>query len=642
MTSRLASLVRLLALAGGLAGAALAGAGAAPLEAYGRLPSIEQAALSPSGGLIAIAQTDGEKRTVTIVRAGSDELVVRLRAGDSKIRGLAWAGDNHVLITASRTAELTDVIAPRAEWYTALDYNLKTGASHTLLEDAKGVLGAVYGEPDVRIVGGKPYAFVEASTFVGEEGRLSLFRIDLDAAQSKQLGDGWPNTEGWVIDSAGQPLAESEYAEQGGHWALKVLHGADWRQAASVDTKYGFGGFVGLGRDGKSVLESEEGQTGFREFDVEAQTWGQPFGGVANAAPLFDHMTGRAIGVYGLDGDDGRYQFFSAQDQAAWDATLRAFKGQTVSLLGLSADHRKLLVQVESPTEAPAIAFIDLDANKASYVATVYDDLKPGDVAPVRSLAFKAADGTPLTGYLTLPNERPAKALPLIVFPHGGPATRDEPGFDWWAQAMASRGYAVLQVNYRGSTGFGAAFREGGYGQWGRKMQTDLSDSVRYLAAEGTIDPKRVCIVGGSYGGYAALAGATLDPGVYRCAVSVAGISDLRPFVAWSLRQNDVSAQRYFDRFVGAKGPNDPRLDEVSPADHIGAATPPILLIHGKDDTVVPFEQSQIMADALKRAGKPVEMVVLRREDHWLSHGETRLQMLQATMDFVEKNNPAQ
>jgi dipeptidyl aminopeptidase/acylaminoacyl peptidase len=158
----------------------------------------------------------------------------------------------------------------------------------------------------------------------------------------------------------------------------------------------------------------------------------------------------------------------------------------------------------------------------------------------------------------------------------------------------------------------------------------------------GTIDARRVCIVGASYGGYAALAGATLDAGVYRCAVSVSGVSDMRRFVAWARRQHDASAQRYLDRFVGAKGPTDPHLDEISPANHVGAATPPILLIHGKDDTVVPFEQSQIMADALRRAGKPVDLVVLRQEDHWLSHGETRLQMLQATMDFVDKNNPAQ
>ena len=262
-------------------------------------------------------------------------------------------------------------------------------------------------------------------------------------------------------------------------------------------------------------------------------------------------------------------------------------------------------------------------------------------MAAVQSVSFKAQDGLALGGYLTLPNGRAARGLPLVVFPHGGPAVRDEPGFDWWAQAMASRGYAVLQVNYRGSDGFGTAFREAGFGEWGRKMQTDLSDGVRYLAAQGTIDPARVCIVGASYGGYAALAGATLEHGVYRCAVSVAGPSDLRHFVAWSLRRHDLSTQRYWDRFMGAKGPDDTHLDDLSPADRIGAATPPILLIHGKDDTVVPFEQSQFMADALKRAGKPVEMVVLNHEDHWLSHGDTRLQMLQATMDFLAKNNPA-
>jgi dipeptidyl aminopeptidase/acylaminoacyl peptidase len=202
------------------------------------------------------------------------------------------------------------------------------------------------------------------------------------------------------------------------------------------------------------------------------------------------------------------------------------------------------------------------------------------------------------------------------------------------------RGYAVLQVNYRGSDGYGWNFLSAGFGEWGRKMQTDLSDGVRYLAAQGTIDPKRVCIVGGSYGGYAALAGATLDPGVYRCAVSVAGISDLARFVGWSKERTDSAVERYWTRYMGANGLSDPRLRDISPIDHIGAATPPILLIHGKDDTVVPFEQSQLMLDALQKAGRPAELVTLKGEDHWLSRGETRLQMLQATMDFLEKNNP--
>ena len=166
----ISSIERHLAL--GIAAAMLGSAAdaAAPLAAYGR-PSIEQAALSPNGTLIAVAQTDGEKRTVTIVRAGSDQLVVRLQAGESKIRGLVWGGDGHLLITASRTAVLSDVIAPRAEWSVTLDYNLKTGATRGLLDDAKGALEADYSEPQIRILHGKAYAFVEAATFVGEEGR---------------------------------------------------------------------------------------------------------------------------------------------------------------------------------------------------------------------------------------------------------------------------------------------------------------------------------------------------------------------------------------------------------------------------------------------------------------------------------------
>jgi dipeptidyl aminopeptidase/acylaminoacyl peptidase len=227
-----------------------------------------------------------------------------------------------------------------------------------------------------------------------------------------------------------------------------------------------------------------------------------------------------------------------------------------------------------------------------------------------------------------------------VVFPHGGPASRDTPSFDWWAQAMASRGYAVLQVNFRGSDGFGWSFTKAGFGQWGRKMQTDLSDGVRFLAKEGVIDPKRVCIVGGSYGGYAALAGAALDTGVYRCAASVAGLSDLRRFIDWSKAQNGVSAYRWWTRFMGAEDSRDPSLAEISPAAHIDRVNIPILLVHGRDDTVVPLEQSRIMADALQKAGKPVELIVQKGADHWLSRGDTRLETLDAIVDFLEKYNP--
>jgi dipeptidyl aminopeptidase/acylaminoacyl peptidase len=195
----------------------------------------------------------------------------------------------------------------------------------------------------------------------------------------------------------------------------------------------------------------------------------------------------------------------------------------------------------------------------------------------------------------------------------------------------------VLQPNYRGSN-IDASFLAKGYGQWGRKMQSDLSDGVRYLAREGIVDPARVCIVGSSYGGYAALAGVSLESGVYRCAVSVAGISDLRRMLQGV--QGAALAQRDWNRFIGVSGPSDPALDAISPIRHVGAVDVPVLLIHGRDDTVVPFEQSERMYDALRKAHKEVALVQLKHEDHWLSRSETRLQMLQASVAFLRAHNP--
>ncbi len=321
----------------------------------------------------------------------------------------------------------------------------------------------------------------------------------------------------------------------------------------------------------------------------------------------------------------------------------KAFAGDRVQLASWSNDRKRVVVKVDSAELGPAYALVDLNTGKADWLGSVYSDLDSAHVSPVRAIRYKAADGLGISGYLTLPKGRNPKNLPLIVLPHGGPEGRDTPGFDWWSQALASRGYAVLQPNFRGSEGFGWDFVKAGFGEWGKKMQTDLSDGVRDLVKQGIVDPKRVCIVGASYGGYAALAGATLDRGVYRCAVSVAGPSDLRRMLQSVRNANNgmtSAAQRYWLRFMGADGLTDPDLQAISPARLADQVDIPIMLIHGKDDTVVRYDQSVVMADALRKAGKPVELVTLDGEDHWLSRGATRLKMLTETVSFVEKHNP--
>ncbi len=542
---------------------------AAPLEVYGRLPNIEQIKISPDGKLLAMEITDGKEHTVVITDLAAHKMIGGFRAGARKVRGIAWAGPNHLLTTTSVTTVPQGVIASRGEWFMVTDYNVATKQQTLLMDDLpQSILSmnVVRGEPDVRILGGHPIVFIEGVHFVDGAGVDSLFKIDLDRHATEIAAEASPTTDGWVVDGSGAPVAQTLYDADAKLWTLKLRQGDGWAQAKSVKAAIETPQLLGLGRDGRSVLLRilEDGRTTTREFAPGAHDWGDPVADRADGF-VFDPATEKLIGVNHLEGDQERYQFFAPADQAMWDSTARAFPNARVTLVSWTQDRKKLVVYVDSNTEAPAYALVDVDAHHAEWLGQPYATLRPEDISPKSAIGFKAADGLELSGYLTIPHGKEAKDLPLIVFPHGGPAVRDEPGFDWWAQAMASRGYAVLQVNYRGSDGFGWDFLKAGFGEWGRKMQTDLSDGVRYLAAQGTIDPKRVCIVGGSYGGYAALAGATLDRGVYRCSASIAGLSDLRVFVALAKEHDEVVTQRYWSRFMGG----DEAYDAYSPARHV-------------------------------------------------------------------------
>lgn len=620
---------------------------AAPLATYGRLPMIEDAQISPDGTMMAYAVTSGDKRLVMIRELGTGTSLATLDAGDQKVREIQWATRGHLLITISTTQHVAGLTGPRREYFQVLAYDLGSRKSRLLMDRAPDSMNVVIGPPLVRMLNGEPHVIVEGVHWAGgERGRNSLFSIKLSNGATKVYEQGRQNTSDWVVGADGAVLAQTEYDSETGEWSLRLLRNKRWEvvdtRTAPLTRPY----LGGLGKDGTSVLlvvrDPVTERRSFKEYPAD----GSPAREVQ--LPSFEgmirHPVSQAlVGVWELDGDEVRYDFFDAKDQAVWRGITKAYAGRHVRLVSWTDDRRKLVVRVEDPASGPSYVLVDMETKKADLVGSVYNGLKPEDIAEVRPVKYKAADGLEITGYLTLPRGRDPKNLPLVVLPHGGPAARDEPGFDWKAQALASRGYAVLQPNFRGSDGFGRRFLEAGYGEWGRKMQTDLSDGVRHLVGQGLVDPKRVCIVGSSYGGYAALAGATLDPGVYRCAVAVAGLSDLRRFMTTEARETGGRINdrlRYWARFMGVEGRRDPDLAAISPITHVAKVDIPVLLIHGKDDTVVLYEQSQMMHDALRRAGKTSELVTLKGEDHWMSRGATRLQMLEATVAFLEKHNP--
>jgi dipeptidyl aminopeptidase/acylaminoacyl peptidase len=254
---------------------------------------------------------------------------------------------------------------------------------------------------------------------------------------------------------------------------------------------------------------------------------------------------------------------------------------------------------------------------------------------------YAARDGTAVTGYLTTPGNAPkGTKLPLVVYPHGGPELRDHLTFDPWVQYFAARGYAVFQPNFRGSDGFGRAFAASGYGEWGRKMQDDITDGVTHLATAGLVDPARACIVGASYGGYAALAGAALTPDLYKCAVSVSGISDLDDFIGWRRRHwgRDSEGYTYWLKAIGDPDKDEQKLREVSPLQLVDRIKVPILLIHGADDEIVPIAQSRAMKKALDKSGRSTEFIEFEKEGHSYWSDENEMLALSSIDAFLWKN----
>jgi len=625
---------------------------AAPLEAYGKLPTMDMAAISPEGTKVAFVRPVDGKPVVFVYQLNPISLIAKTPSTPQKIRELTWADENDLLVTLSDEGRAFNV---RREWFYLLDVQLQTHKIKQLIGTGKETdIRALTGPAEVRVRAGHTVVFAPSYELVYDQKRKDGSRVGVPALRAEDLVGEYEAIEmvapapqyrmHWVIDDDGSVIAQTFFDESTRRWGLSVHRDTGWVPIYGEQVASEMPEVIGLTPDGRSLVMQVYAEG--RGFQFAPLSLADGKFGASNAAfggftgLVHDPWTDRLIGGR-KSGIEPAYGFIDPKDQAAWTAAVKLFPDEYVDFVGWSRDRGKVLVRVTGVEHGVGYAVVDTSAGKATLLGQRYEGIGPSDFADVRIATYPAADGTQIKALLTLPNGRDPKNLPLIVLPHGGPADHDETGFDWMAQALASRGYAVLQPQFRGSSGFGWKLESAGFGEWGRKMQSDLSDGVRALANQGFIDPKRVCIVGASYGGYAALAGVTIEQGVYRCAVSVAGPSDLRTFIGGPKADPDHSSTvRYWDRFMGAKDPKDPILDVISPAKHAAQASAPVLLIHGKEDTVVPFEQSQIMERALRGAGKPVEFVTLKAEDHWLSREATRAQMLQATVAFVEKNNP--
>jgi dipeptidyl aminopeptidase/acylaminoacyl peptidase len=308
-----------------------------------------------------------------------------------------------------------------------------------------------------------------------------------------------------------------------------------------------------------------------------------------------------------------------------------------VRMIAWSADRKRIVVATSGPRNPGAYFMYDAARDAVSTIGRRHPNLPQRELGETFVIKYPARDGAKIPGYLTMPPGKGEKNLPLVVLPHGGPETRDYAMFDPWVQMLANRGYAVLQPNFRGSGGYGKRFAEAGHRQWGRLMQDDITDAVKALVKDGTADPNRVCIVGASYGGYAALAGGAFTPELYKCVVSISGISDVLKMMENEdyRAQGDSYAFDYWRRWVGDPVADAEQMKLISPINHAAKFKAPVLLIHGSDDDVVLASQSMSMKGALRKAGKQADLMLIDGEGHTPIQQFTKLYILTEVERFV-------
>jgi dipeptidyl aminopeptidase/acylaminoacyl peptidase len=283
---------------------------------------------------------------------------------------------------------------------------------------------------------------------------------------------------------------------------------------------------------------------------------------------------------------------------------------------------------------------LDTRTSQLREVGEARPRIDPGRMRPMETISYAARDGMTIHGYLT----RPARAAdtgapPLVVLIHGGPRARDRWVWNEEVQLLASRGYAVFQPQFRGSSGFGRRYEEAGYRQWGRAMQDDITDGVQHLIALELADPQRICIYGASYGGYAAMWGVIKTPQLYKCGISFAGVSDLGEMLSHSILDDSNAVARELRRaHVGDPAQSRQALEDVSPLKRAAEVRVPLLIAHGEQDTRVLPSQSKAMVKALKALGKPVEWLPFEREGHGFFWVDNHARYLKAVLDFLERH----
>lgn len=637
------------ALAGFVGAAAQGVSPPPPVAAFGALPAMSSPSLSPDGKHLALIQSRNGRPVATVWTLdppGSAPVIIPFDEGF--IVHAQWVNDRRLMLTINLNAGIWGS-GPDA-WYrgvivdadgqnpTALFNNIED--KHLVNGSTATVVDLALNDPDNIYMP----LWANYGMMTAPDVRNRLFRVNVNTGRGTMVENGSSKTERFVMDGTGNALARIDETTEPLRDHLIVYTDGSWHEVASIDASSGQGyGIAGPSMDAKSLVQANvlSERTGTKGLSLLSLTDGKltdlyydPLYDVTGA--LRDVWSGRVVGAYYISHAANEVLFDPALKQVH-DKLEADFPGMSVLLQTWDAARNKFVFSVEGPRQPMTFYLYNVQAKTLQKLGRTYTNVTPTDLGEVRVYDYAARDGLKIPAYLTVPPGKEAKKLPVVILPHGGPQARDDMDFDWLSQFLANRGYAVLRPNFRGSIGYGQAFEKAGYGQWGLKMQDDVTDGVKKLIADGIADPKRICIAGWSYGGYAALAGGAFTPDLYACVAAMAPVTDLNALLAKTGGQDSWlgSAERMY---VGDRWNEAQKLDDVSPAKHADKFKAPVFLMHGEADSTVPVQQSERMEEALKKAGKKVTFVRVPNETHQLQSQENRVRWLTELEKFLKAN----
>ena len=621
-----------------------------PASAFYRLPQYAHPQLSPSGRYLASRVVVSGKLGLLINALEGEEEPFLLDSGDRwKVRKTLWVSDHELLVSFARPLAygVTPVVVSRT-----MLLDMQTRQARTLFKrDQQGgfrqiqdaILGRVHNKPGAYLimgakgnnpklrgvyeVSGAPQRLPNSSV---QAPQKDIFEWTADRLGNVRVGHGF---------TADQQQGVLKLKDAGGNWhdASPLLdREAKVLAAPTKDTSAYY--VLMLPSSGADTKTDNLGLRHVYQYDAATGEESVLFeANSSEVSHLLMNLKGEKIVMVRYQDESADPLIFDDELAEIYTTLKKQFPNAWVGLESVSDDLSRAVVSVSSPKIPGSLYIYNAEKRELAAFRQRYPGLAASQLAEVHEIAYPARDGLTIPAYLTLPHglsPESADKLPFVVLPHGGPHARDFRRFDWMAQMLADEGYGVIQMNFRGSTGYGVAFEKAGRKQWGDVMLNDINDATRWLVDNALAEPSRICIVGEVFGGYAAMMSAVKHPDLYECAASLNGISDLYSAVAEGRR---YVGGFYFRRHIGRLWEGK-ELDRNSPINKQMRKAVPLMLTASEQNRIVSPKQSRRMYNALKKSNNPVEFVELPQGDHFLSREENRQSFAQALLRFLDEH----